>query len=452
MAVVELEARTEPLELLSDLVARAMRRGVTAADAVHIEGIAMSVSQNMGTREDLVRSEGGGIGLRVFFGKRQALTSTTDYSRAALETLLERTIAMARATPEDPYAGLAEPELLATTLPDLDLFDAHEPSGEELYARAAAAEGTALAVHGVTNSAGASANWVRGSLALVTSHGFVGTGKSSAFGVSVAVIAGGGTSMEMDYAFSSARHLGDLEPAEQIGGEAGRRAVRRLNPHKPDSKAMPVVFEPRIANGMLGCLEGAINGATIARGSSFLRNEMGKQVCNPGITIVDDPLRRRGLGSRAFDAEGVRSRRLGLVEDGVLQTWLLSSADARQLGLRSTGHAARGLSSPPGPASSNLFLEAGKVTPDELMSDVRRGVYLTNVYGDGIDIVTGDYSLGAAGFLIKNGNIGEPISEFTIAGNLRDMFRNMTAANDLVFRYGHDAPTLRIDGMTVAGT
>ena len=250
---------------------------------------------------------------------------------------------------------------------------------------------------------------------------------------------------------SDPRHVRDLRSAKDIGAEAGDRAVRRLNPRKVDTGSLPVVFEPRVSNSILGHLAGAINGASIARGTSFLRNEMGKEVFAKGITIVDDPLRRRGLGSRPFDGEGVACKRMALIDNGVLTTWILSSASARQLGLRTTGHAARGVAGAPSPSTSNLYMEAGRATPDELMADVKLGVYVTDLIGFGVNGVTGDYSRGAAGFLIENGKLGPAISEFTIAGNLKDMFRNVTPANDLKFRYGADAPTLRIDGMTVAG-
>ena len=285
----------------------------------------------------------------------------------------------------------------------------------------------------------------------MTSDGVVGTALSSGFDIGVSVVAGDGTNMEMDYAFTTARFASDLEAPEKIGREAGERTVRRLNPRKLDSKQMPVVYEPRVSNGLLGALSGAINGISIARGTSFLRKEMGNAIFSPAVTVVDDPHRRRGLGSRPFDAEGVATKRMTLVDKGVLKTWLLSTSDAKQLGLKSTGHASRGMSSPPGPATSNLYMEPGTLTPTQLMADIAEGVFITNLYGSGVDLITGDYSLGAAGFLIENGKITVPISEFTIAGNLREMFRNLRPANDLVFRYGTDAPTIRVDGMTIAG-
>jgi PmbA protein len=353
--------------------------------------------------------------------------------------------------PEEPYCGLVDPDLLAHELPDLDLCDPHEATAEELYERAAQAEDAARAVAGVTNSNGAGASWSFGGLTLVTSGGFHGSMRWSAFEVSTSVLAGTGTAMETDYATSNARYAADLESPARVGVEAGTRAVRRLDARKVDTAQMPIVLEPRVSNLMLGALAGCINGQMIARGSSLLRDDMGKAVFAPGITIVDDPLRKRGLGSRPFDGEGVRQMRRTVIDNGVLQTWLLSTSDALQLGLQSTGHATRGINTPPYPSPSNLYMAAGTATPADLMRDIGTGIYVTNVYGSGIDIITGDVSLGAAGFRIDHGEITVPVACITIAGNLRDMFRNVTPANDLVFRYGTDAPTLRVDGMTVAG-
>ncbi len=447
----ETTTKISPLDLLSDLLAKAKRAGADAADAVTSNGVALSVTQRLGKREDLERSEGQDIGLRVFVGKQQAIVSTSDISDAAMNEMVERAVAMAKAAPEDPYCGLADPSQLAATVAELDLLDPHEPDGEELYARAAAAEDAARAVKGVTNSDGAGASWSRSERALVTSDGFAGSYVTSGFDCYASVIAGTGMDMETDYAMTRARFGADLEAPEDVGKEAGERTVRRLNPRKIASMEVPVVFEPRISNSMLRNLTMAISGPAVARGTSFLRKDMGKQIFADGITIIDDPLRKRGRSSRPVDGEGVAPRRMALVENGVLKTWLLSSASARQLGLTTTGHAVRGTSSPPGPAPSNLYMEAGSVSPQALMADIAEGVYVTDLMGMGVNPVTGDYSQGAAGFWIKNGEVTHPISELTIAGNLKDMFLAMTPANDLKFRYGTDAPTIRIDGMTIAG-
>lgn len=445
------KTRPQPVAVLSDLVSRAKRKGATAADAVLVDHQSMSVSQRLGARENLKRAEGRHIGLRAFVGKRQAMVSTSDVTPSTLDALLDRVVSMARAAPEDPYCGLAEPELLAKHFPKLEMLDTYEPDGEALYQRAAEAENAARAVKGVTNSDGASASWSRSENMLVTSDGFAGGYASSMYSTVASMIAGTGTAMETDYAMSRARFHDDLEAAATVGQEAGERSVKRLNPRKVESMSVPVIYEPRISNSILGHFAGAISGTSIARGTSFLRNDMGKKVFPDTVTIVDDPHRLRGLGSRPFDGEGVVTRAWALIEDGVLKTWMLSSASARQLGLKTTGHAARGIASPPGPSASNLYMEPGTLTPDELIADIKLGVWLTDLIGFGVNMVTGDYSRGASGFLIENGKRTHPISEFTIAGNLRTMFANVTPANDLEFRYGTNAPTLRIDGMTVAG-
>ncbi|MBT5860191.1 MAG: TldD/PmbA family protein [Alphaproteobacteria bacterium] len=448
------EADTKPtsLDLLSTLVAKAMKAGASAADAVTSNGVSLSVTQRLGKREDLERAEGTDLGLRGFMGKQQAMVASTETSEQAMDELVSRALSMAKAAPEDPYCGLVDPgQLMTTALPDLDLLDPSEPDGEALYARAAATEDAALAVDGITNSDGAGASWNRSERALVTSDGFAGGYSTSGFGCYASVIAGEGTGMETDYAMTRARHAEDLEDASAVGREAGDRTVARLNPAKVESMSVPVVFEPRVANSMLGHLTMGISGPSVARGTSFLRKDMGKQIFGDGITIIDDPLRQRGLSSRPVDGEGVAPSRMALIDDGILKTWILSAASARQLGLASTGHASRGTSMPPSPSPSNLYMEAGTATPEELMADIDKGIFVNSLIGFGVNPVTGDYSRGASGFLIENGQIAGPIAELTIAGNLKDMFMHITPANDLKFRYGTDAPTIRIDGMTVAG-
>ncbi len=443
------EART--LSFLNELVARAVKAGADAADALAAEGTSLSVSQRLGKREDLERSEGVDLGLRVFVGKRSAIVSSTDRSPAAVDELVERAVAMAKIAPEDPHAGLAEPDLLAKSWPNLDLLDATEPSPEELYARAAEAEDAARAVPGVANSEGADASWGRSTVALATSGGFAGAYSGSSHSVSASVIAGEGTAMERDYDFSSARFLSDLEDATAIGRAAGERAVKRLNPKKVKSAQVPVVYDPRVSNGILRHLASAISGTAVARGTSFLRDKLNEKIFADGIVIVDDPHRARGLASRPFDGEGVANHKTNLVDSGTLTTWLLDTSSAHQLGLRSAGHASRGASSPPSPSTSNLYMEPGSRAPADLMADIEAGFYVNELIGFGINPVTGDYSRGAAGFWIEKGELAYPVSELTIAGNLKDMFLNLTPANDLVFRYGANAPTLRIEGMTVAG-
>jgi PmbA protein len=443
---------TDRISLLEDLIAKAKRLGAEAADAVVFGSVSASVSYRLGKLEEVERSESSDLGLRVFIGKRQAAVASTDLSERALNALAERAVAMARETPEDRYCGLAPRELLAKTWPSLDLEDAHEPPAERLVELAKNCEGAAREVKGITNSEGASAGWGRGAVALVTSEGFAGTYASTSVSVSVSVLAGEGTHMERDYDFSSAHHLADLGDPQAVGRNAAERTLRRLNPRKVKSQSVPVVYDPRVSNSIIGHLAGAINGVSIARGTSFLKDKMGQRIFPAGARVVDDPHIVRGVRSKPFDGEGVANRTMNLIEDGVLKTWLLDSASARQLGLTTTGHAARGTGGPPSPSVSNLYLVPGKATPDELIGDIAEGFYVTELIGMGVNGVTGDYSRGAAGFWIENGKIAYPVSEVTIAGHLNAMFAALRPANDLIFKYGTNAPTLRIEGMTVAGS
>ena len=436
--------------LAERLVAAARRAGADAADAVAERGMSLSVEVRDGTVEASERSEGDNMGLRAFVGRRQAVVSTNDLT-GNLDELAERAVAMARVAPEDRFAGLAEPERLARQVPDLDLLDPELPSVTQLEAMARAAEAAALAVKGVSKSGGASASAGIGGMVLVTSGGFKGSYLGSRHGVSMQAIAGEGTGMEQDYDFSSAIHAADLTAPELIGRSAGERAVRRLNPRKVTTRRVPVVFDPRIAGSLVGHLASAINGSAIARKTSFLKDRMGERLFAPGIAIVDDPLRRRGLRSHPFDGEGVAGERRALVRDGVLASWILDCATARELGLATTGHARRGVSSTPSPGASNLHLEPGAVSADALIGDIADGFYVTDLIGMGANMVTGDYSRGASGFWIENGERSYPVSEMTIAGHLNEIFRNLTPANDLVFRYGTNAPTVRLEGLTVAG-
>jgi PmbA protein len=412
--------------------------------------MSLSVEVRDGTVEASERSEGDNMGLRAFVGRRQAVVSTNDLT-GNLDELAERAVAMARVAPEDKFAGLAEPDRLAKQIPDLDLLDPELPSVTQLEAMARAAEAAALAVKGVSKSGGASASAGIGGMVLVTSGGFKGSYLGSRHGVSMQAIAGEGTGMEQDYDFSSAIHAADLTAPELIGRSAGERAVRRLNPRKVTTRRVPVVFDPRIAGSLVGHLASGINGSAITRKTSFLKDRMGERLFAPGIAIVDDPLRRRGLRSHPFDGEGVAGERRALVRDGVLASWILDCATARELGLATTGHARRGVSSTPSPGASNLHLEPGAVSADALIADIADGFYVTDLIGMGANMVTGDYSRGASGFWIENGERSYPVSEMTIAGHLNEIFRTLTPANDLVFRYGTNAPTVRLEGLTVAG-
>lgn len=443
--------QTALLERAERLVKAARAAGADTADAVAVRSLSLSIEVRDGAVEESESAEGDDLGLRVLVGRRQAVVSTNDLSGDGSQALAERAVAMARAAPEDKFAGLADEALLARQFPELDLIDRAMPTVAELEKLATAAEAAGLAVKGVAKSGGASASAGIGGMVLVTSHGFRGAYLGSSHGVSMTAIAGEGTGMERDYDYSSVRHASDLDSPEKIGRTAGERAVARINPRKVTTRKVPVVFDPRVAGTLVGHLASAVNGASIARKTSFLREKMGAQLFAPGIRIVDDPLRPRGLRSHPFDGEGVAGKQLALIDDGYLRSWILDCSTARELGLATTGHAQRGVSSPPSPGASNLHMEAGSVSPDALIADIKDGFYVTDLIGMGVNMVTGDYSRGASGFWIENGQRTYPVSEVTIAGHLLDIFRTLTPASDLTFRYATNAPTLRLEGLTVAG-
>jgi PmbA protein len=439
------------IDLADRLVGAARRAGADQADALAVRSVSLSVDVRDGAVEESQRSEGDDLGLRVLVGHRQAVVSTNDLKGESFDALAERAVAMARAAPEDRFAGLADAALLARTLPALDLIDPDMPEVDVLEKRAREAEEAGLAVKGVTKSGGASASAGVGGMVLVTSHGFHGATLASHHAIAMTAIAGDGTGMERDYDFTSTLHAADMESAATIGQRAGERAVKRLNPRKVTTRRVPIVYDTRVAGSLVGHLASAINGASIARKTSFLREKLGQKIFAAGIDIIDDPLRPRGLRSRPFDAEGVAGQKRKLIEDGVLKTWLLDCATARELELATTGHAQRGVSSTPSPGASNLHMAPGDKTPDQLIADIEDGFFVTDMIGMGVNLVTGDYSRGASGFWIENGECTFPVSEVTIAGHLFDIFASITPANNLSFRYGTNAPTLRVEGMTVAG-
>jgi PmbA protein len=447
--MLSLEAAQERALALLD---RARKAGADAADAVYSADASESIQLRLGKLEDVERSESEHIGLRVFIGTRSASIGSSDMADAALDELAERAVAMARSAPEDRYAGLAPEDLLTQgPFPALDLEDAHDPSPEELRENAQAAEDAARAVPGVTNSEGGGASAGRGLFALATSHGFAGAHATTSRGHAASVVAGEGPNMQRDYGWRSARHGRDLPSAHEIGELAGTRAVARLNPGRLKSGAMPVVFDPRVGGSLIGHLIGAMSGASIARRASFLLDRLGEQLFDSGVTLVDDPHRVRGLRSRPFDGEGLPTARRNLIEDGRVTTWLMESASARQLDMAPTGHASRGHGGAPGVTVGNLHLAPGAVSPEALMADIKDGVYVTELIGHGVNGVTGDYSRGASGFRILDGQRAGPVAEFTIAGNLIDMFAALTPADDLEWFRPINVPTLRVDGMAIAG-
>ena len=437
-------------KIAESLVERGIGAGATAADALYAGNRSSSVQVRLGELEDVSRAEGEEIGLRLFVGQRCATVASSDLSQEALQLLVDRCLAMAREAPEDPYASLAPASSLAAgELPHLDVDDHLEPDPAELRARALEAEQAALAVEGVTNSSGAGASASSTTVALATSGGFAGAYRTSTHSGSAVTIAGDGPAMQRDYASHSARHLSDLDPADEIGRKAGARAVARLNPSRPKPGKYPVLFDPRVSTSLLDHFAGAISGASIARKTSFLQDRLGSQVFGPGVNIIDDPLRLRGLRSRPFDGEGVRVSAQELVSNGILNQWIAESASARQLGIEPTGHAARGVGGSPSATPSNLYLAPGLRSREELLASYPEAVLIIELIGQGANPVTGDYSRGAVGFMVRGGEIAEPVCEITVASNLIDMFATLEPGSDLEFRRGIDAPTILIPEMTI---
>ncbi len=441
----------ELLNIASDVVARALKRGATAADAMAIERRDTEISVRQGNIEKLETAESREIGLRVFAGQSSALIAGSVLTSEALDRMVERCVAMAKLAPPDHYAGLAESSQLAKGTIDLDLISADFPTAEKLKAMALEAEGAALAVPGVTRSNGAGTSASDGIIGLAASNGFARSYRRTGFGLSASVVGGEGTAMERDYDGTSANHFSDLETPEKIGRTAGERVMKRLNPRKLSSRSVPVIFDRRVASSLIGHFAGAINGGAISRGVSFLKDHMGKAVFKSGINIIDDPLRPRGPSSRSFDGEGLPVQRRALIEKGLLTGWVLDLRSSRQLGLTPTGNGGRGLASQPSAGTSNLHLEAGTDSPDEMIKAVGKGLLITEFIGSSINSATGDYSRGVSGYWFENGEIQYPVSEITVAGNLIEMFMALTPANDLLFKGSTNAPSCLVESMTIAG-
>ena len=438
--------------LLQDVVAAALKAGADGAEAVGAERASLSISVRLGELEEVEREEARDLGLRVFVGKKQATVSGSNLSAEARARLVERAVAMARLAPDEPYAGLADPDRLVRGAPPaLDLYDPSEPTASEMEDQALATEAAARAVPGVTNSDGASSTWSSSRWRLVTSTGFSGYAEATGFSLSAAAIAGEGSGMEVGGEGRSQRWRRDLPSPEAIGAEAGRRAVARLNSRKITSTTAPVIFENRLATSVIGPLIGAIAGPAIARGSSFLKDKLGKPVFGEGFTLVEDPHLPRRLGSAPFDDEGVENRRRALIDKGVLTTWLLNSSSARQLGMETTGHASRGLAGPPGVSTTNLTVEPGTRDLAQLMSDAGTGLLVTSMFGPSLNGNTGDWSVGVSGHWFEGGEIAYPVSEITVAGNLIDIYRRVVVGSDLEIRSSANTPSLLIDALAIAG-
>ncbi len=430
------------------LVEAAKRAGAGACDAIVAASRSTGVEIRDGELEETEGAENNAFSLRAFVGQRSASVSANMTGDPAV--LAQRVVAMAKVSPENEFAGLADASQLAQQVPDLDLYDSAEPAFDDMRETALACETAALEVDGVSKSSGASFGRVLGGSVLATSEGFVGSYRASRFGLSVSVVAGEGTAMERDYDFDSQHHLGDLRTAADIGRSAGERAARRINPKQVETQTVSVIFDPRIARGLVGHFASAINGSAIVRGTSMLKDCMDKPVFAPGVNVVDEPQILRGMSSRPFDAEGVSGATLQLAKDGVLQSWLLDSTTGRELGLATNGRASRA-GSGTAPGSTNLTMLEGQRSPQQMISNLKTGFYATELIGQGVNLITGDYSRGASGFWIENGELTFAVSEITIAGNLKDMFANLEPANDLGRRFGTNAPTIMIEGLTIAG-
>ena len=442
-------------DIATSLVEGAKKAGASDCDVVAVNGVSSSLQARNGELETTERSEGISVGLRVFMGETgnlsQAMVTASRFTEQDRKDLIERVVAMAKIAPHDPFAGLATSDQLATTVPYLNICDDAFPSTQELLETALAVEAAGLEVEGVEQSGGGSASASRNQVVLAASNGFSGQYARSGYSVSTSMVAGHGTNMARDYDYSAAVHLADLQDAATIGTSAGNRAVARLNPQKVESQKCPVVFDWRVAGSLIGHLSSAVNGSSISRGTSFLKDLMGEMIFADGVNIIDDARMLKGLASKPFDGEGIATSARHIIENGKLASWMLDCRSARQLGLQSTGHASRGTSSPPSPSSSNLYLQAGIQSRDELIGGIKQGLLITELIGMGVNGITGDYSRGASGFWIENGEIAYPVNEVTIASNLKDMFAQLTPANDLHFHGTTNAPSCKIEEMTLAG-
>jgi PmbA protein len=442
-------------DVMNILIDTALSNGATAADCVLSRSRGLSLTRRLGKDETIERYEDFDTGLRVFVGNKIASVSTNDNSEAAIRDVAKRAVDMAKIAPQDDFSLIASQETL-NDFPihnsiSVDSYDEVEPSIDIIRDRAKEVEDSALSVKGITNSDGADASWGEGETLLMTSNGFFGSSKKSNHSVSVVVIAEKDGKMERDYDYSSKVFGKDLRNSNHIGIEAAKKTLARIGATKPLTGKYPVIFDPRVSRSIAGHFASAINGSAIARKTSFLKDMLNKQIANPAINIIDDPFLKRGLGSRLFDAEGLGSRKYTLIKDGVLEQWLLDLSSAKQLNLKPSGNAKRGISGPPSPGTSNFMISPGDVTPDNLIKNVSEGFFVTDMIGSSVSMITGDYSRGASGFWIKNGELSIPITEATIAGNLKEMFMTLQPANDIDHSHSINSPTLLIEGMTIAG-
>lgn len=433
------------------IIEKTIKAGATDCDVVLAKGSSKSISYRLGKVEDVEESNGSTFGIRALIGNKQAFISSSDHDESNIDKLITRLIQMTKLAPEDETACLGDPNLYETEIKDLNLLQCEQTDTNKLIDMARNCEESALEIKGITNSEGSGSSFSESEFFIANNKGFSGGYKSSSNSISCSVIAGEGQQMERDYDYAVSRHISDLLAPSEVGKSSAEKAIKRLNPRKIQSCKTPVIFDKRISDDLIGYLASAVSGNSIARGTSFLKDSLGKQIFSKEINIIDDPKIPKGLGSRPFDGEGLRTNKKEIVKNGVLETWLLNTSTAKKLNLRSTGNASRGVGSPPGISTSNLFMANGIHSYDDMIKSTNSGFYATELIGMGVNIVTGDYSMGASGLWIENGEIQYPVSEITIASNLKDMFLNLSAANDLEFKARSNAPTIRVENMTLAG-
>ena len=437
--------------LADQIISKTKAAGATDCDIVLAKGISKSIAYRFGKIEDVDESSSRTFGIRALINQKQSFVSSSNFDIKNIDTLVSKVVQMAKLAPDDESACLGDQSKLETNFIDLDLCQNYETKTEVMIDNVKQCEDAALSTEGIKNSEGSGASFGTSEFFLATSHGFMGGYKSSSNSISCSVIAGDGVNMERDYDYSSAIHYEDLVEPSKIGSNAAKLTLERMNPRKVKSCKTSVIFDKRISNRLVRYVASAISGNAIARGTSFLKDSLNKQIFRKDISIIDDPKIVRGMNSSLFDGEGIKNKKTELVSNGVLKSWILNTATAKKLNLKTTGHASRSIGAPPGTGTNNLFMVNGIISYEDLIGSINNGFYATELIGMGVNLVTGDFSVGASGYWIENGEKAFPVSEVTIASNLNEMFLNLSAANDLEFKYGTNAPTLCIEGMTLAG-
>jgi len=433
------------------IIKKTLSKGATDCDVVLARGSGKSISCRLQKIEDIEESNDKTFGIRALIGNRQAFVSSSDIEEDKLNESISKVVEMAKLAPDDNTACLGDKNFFENNFEDLNLHQEEETKTELLIDAVKECEEVALSTKGISNSEGAGASYSTGEFFLATSNGFRGGYKSSTNSISCSVLAGEGLSMERDYDYDLTRHLKDLEKPSVIGKSAAEKAIQRLNPKKIKSCKTSVVFDKRVSNDLLSYFASSISGPAIARETSFLKDSLHKKIFSKEVSIIDSPKILKGLGSRPFDGEGIKTNKKELVSNGTLNTWILNTSTAKKLNLKTTGHASRSVGSPPGVGTSNLYMVNGINSFEDMIKSIKSGFYATELIGMGVNLITGDYSMGASGLWIENGEIAFPVNEVTIASNLKEMFLNLSAANDLEFKYRANTPTLRVDGMTLAG-